>query len=298
MGNSIKSHYLPKSYLNGFASGQGEAEKTFLIFRYERGAAEPKELATSVVSKIKDYYCDESVDGNKDQSLENRLAKIDANIEIGKKMVSGERIGELEKKSFAEYLSLFETRVPAFEGFAEFTEKSLKPNAPFLVENKDFIRQIRQTVKEIDGIECSEDETKENYIKSVNESKLSGKKLHLDNLQRIASVLKEMILRMNWAIYKVPVGCHFITSDEPILTINNKCEPNADLNDPRICLTFPLNKECCFVAGKTIAPVVMRVDDNFVYNMNYCRSYFLKPQYVYASKKDGQISEWMKQVDN
>ena len=125
MGKSQWQHYLPQSFLRGFATSAGE------VWRYDRVSAKMKPLPPKVIGAERDLYT--LVTGEEvSHEIENKwFNPLDGPfLPILRKIQSKERLGASDVLNVANFVAYFRVRTPASIREAEMTMKQLESLLP------------------------------------------------------------------------------------------------------------------------------------------------------------------------
>ena len=139
--NPKRHHFLPKSYLDGFA-------RDGFVWLYDREKNEYRCQQPLNTAVIGNYYVFENKDGQKDYSLENFFSKIEGSAKstIGKLEVRGE-ISPEERLYLAHFIALLLVRSPKFDREVnEVADAAAKHIVKYAIPNRRCCWNIGKTV--------------------------------------------------------------------------------------------------------------------------------------------------------
>src|ERR1700677_4277820 len=107
--NPKRHHFLPKSYLDGFA-------RDGFVWLYDRRKNEYRRQQPLNTAVIGNYYVFENKEGEKDYSLESYFSKIEGSAKSTiKKLEAKEEISPEERLYLAHFIALLMVRSPKFD---------------------------------------------------------------------------------------------------------------------------------------------------------------------------------------
>ncbi len=276
-------HYLPKVYLKEFSNSQKQlfqiikGQKTISLKSIGQVCYEPDYFKFSskenlLLHNIDDvYHIEKNAFKKQENSYSNHLKKITfpslTSVEVKKS----------ELLSFLETLITIKRRNPTYrkeiiKSYKEYiTSEQFKKDAELGIE-------ISKRIDKIDPVEYLE-----NYINEAitDKSKQSDFYLQgfLDKENRITAHVAETLIQFKTYIYHAPLGCDFITSDNPGFTMM----PNGQLYSfggfaTPFTFIFPLTPKCCLFISHQFMDKdhlnlnkkihVIHTDANFVNTVN------------------------------
>jgi hypothetical protein len=111
-------HFVPRFHLRQFVDSTRERE---LVWVYERGKAKPELRSLDRVAAQKDYYAVKTEDGEKVQTVEDILARVEGfAAPVIRRFHEGDRLlSDDDRMTFSTFLSFGVMRTPKFRGAVE-----------------------------------------------------------------------------------------------------------------------------------------------------------------------------------
>jgi polyhydroxyalkanoate synthesis regulator phasin len=268
----MKQHYVPQTYLKGFANYKNEFYKLNIKTQYP--SIEPKTPAQ--VCYLKDYYTIKDPNILSTFQLEDPLflEKHFKNFEdkydsIFKKIVKEGELSYKESRIFIDGIVSIKTRNPFFGKIVinkEKDEQILRKRASSLEsEAKTVFKNINVDDSIEKGIKNS---LSEESIESLRLQLLLSE--HVNGIETI-SLIKSILETSQWVILDTGLMCSFITSDNPgfCLDENNKIHNTKFAG--YFIFVFPLSPQYCLMVS----------------NKNQENIHFPKP--IYFKKSDCRL---------
>ena len=248
--NPKRHHFLPKSYLEGFA-------RDGFVWLYDRSKNEYRCQQPLNTAVIGNYYVFENKDGQKDYSLENFFSQIEGSAKstIGKLEVRAE-ISPEESLYLADFIALLSVRSPKFDREVnEVADAAAKHIVKHAIPNAEAAGTL---VKQ--------------YGEKAGETKLTAKSMfefiHHDKfriqvhrntvisaLLDLAQKVTSEVAMMDWVVVHTHPSSAFITTDEPIGFIvpdefRQSGEPVLGLASQKIVKLVPLSQRVALMLGQ------------------------------------------------
>lgn len=253
MGNNPKRHhFLPKSYLDGFA-------RDGFVWLYDRERNEYRRQQPLNTAVIGNYYVFENKDGEKDYSLESYFSKIEGSAKSTiKKLEAKGEISPEERLYLAHFIALLMVRSPKFDREVNeiadaATKQLIKHSVPNVEAATELLRQYeKNSPGEEGGI------TPESMLKFIHGEKFkvvqSRNSIISTMLDQAQKVTFEVAM-MDWLVVHAHPSSAFITTDEPIGFIvpeefRLSGEPVLGLASQKIVKLVPLSQTVAIMLGK------------------------------------------------
>ncbi|OHD57455.1 MAG: hypothetical protein A2Y33_05660 [Spirochaetes bacterium GWF1_51_8] len=235
-----KQHFLPKFYLKGFTSKhffKGNESECFWVYdKVNKGITKGSPEKDFTASY---YYSYIKPDGSYDHDLEKQLSKVEYNASKAIKNIIRIIHKKIKNESISEIISEED-----LDAIIEFTVWQIKrvPSIVDLINSKidEFKNNLVDEYSFLYGVDASNEMVnKVLHPDSINKKKLDLiKELGNDDMINFFSAIKRKNIRI---FYISKNEFSFITSDNPVIRINNN-EPNG-LNIASTRIFFPLHKK-------------------------------------------------------
>ena len=283
-----KHHFVPKSYLKGFAI---EKQKS-LIWEYDKKYSQISKNPKSV-KKIcfRDYYYEQiTPDGQKTQMLEDGFGKIETtsikiirNLYERKTTVTGE-----EKGTLAYYIALLLTRGPAFRDGC---------NQIYKYSAEITLQKLYESGKLPEPPEILKEQIKNNDITSAVNAEVIPQ-VSIEHMLSIAKQFSESLCNKKWSTY-FSKDKFFATSDTPVIFgRSSKHHEDVGPAHPTSLVFFPLNKYMLLAVRPYICSDektcdLKDADTKMIDLLNQIICY-ASQRYVYFSEKSDKLLEYIK----
>lgn len=254
-----KHHFVPQTYLRGFATDD-DSERVYFYDRRIASKGATKRLIEDVCSQnnLYEIIMDDGSGAKKSDDLEKAFATVAEPTfkAIVTKLLARTPLTREEKSEFAAYISLQVMRTPATRELynslstAIWDAEAKKQWAKLLddTERERVIKELKEesgvdasklTKQDIhniidgNGVETTWTIPKENWVKDVTE---------------IMGEVYPALEKMHWRVYFAPKGTAFITSDNPVGILVHKPDgyyAGTGILNPGSIRLFPLTKYAC-----------------------------------------------------
>ena len=251
MGNKPKRHhFLPKSYLDGFA-------RDGCVWLYDREKKEYRCQQPLNTAVIGNFYVFENKDGEKDYSIESFFSKIEgsAKLTIAKLEVGG-AISTEERLYLASFIAFLMVRSPKFERVMnEVADATAKHIIKHAVPNVEAAGEMVRQYSERTGKKEIAAESMFAFIHDEKfKIKVSRNTLISTMLEQAQKVTFEVAM-MDWMVVHAHPSSAFITTDEPIgFIVPNEFrqtgEPVLGLASQKIVKFIPLSQTVAIMLGQ------------------------------------------------
>ena len=251
MGNiPRRHHFLPKSYLDGFAKDEK-------VWVYDRTKNEFRRQGPKNTAVIRDFYVFENVSGNCDYGLEKYFSQIEGKAKA--------TIRDLEKRdeippdarlNLALYIAYLMVRSPKFDRQVNETadavlKETIKHACPTVEAAEALARQYG-------GNTDNPDISGESLFKFIHEEQfkvVTPRNNVLIAMLDLAEKVTFEVAMMDWMVVHAHPETSFITSDEPIGYIIPEevlatGEPFLGLGSQKIVKIVPLSQSIALLLGK------------------------------------------------
>jgi|SRR3990170_9077557 len=222
MKNKSFQHYVPKFLLEYF-SIEGH------LYVYDRENKAIRKQTPRSTAGEKNYYIVTTKSGGKSDAVEKMFSEIEKHAaKIIKKINSGDhKLSAQEKADFAMFLAALYLRVPhsidkSHDTSKQMTQEIMKRAAMF----EPHFEKGMEVIQKKHGYRLTKkqkDEIRETFIEK--RYKVEFPKEHM--IKTMLMLMQEfyyIIAQMEWTILTSPRGKKFITSDNPVYTMNIKPE--------------------------------------------------------------------------
>lgn len=246
MPNPKRQHYLPAFYLKGFT-------RDGLLWLYDRQKDEYRRQPPHNTAVIGHYYTTSTDSGERDYSVENHLATVEAEAKpVIAKLEAGEDITVEERVEFAYFLALLLSRTPKHE--RELEEIGDAMHKLLAKEMIPSVEAAAAVLKQCGG--CSET-TPESFFRFVHEERFhmkASRDFSIEVMLDHALKFSKSLALMDWLIVHADGHASFITSDSPLGYIvgekeRRSREPVLGLASEKVTKLIPLTCQTAMVIG-------------------------------------------------
>lgn len=253
----MDAHLIPRFYLGGFTDPDvPPGHDPFVwLWRFAAGSWQPK--GPKNTATLPDYYFLEDGSGNKDESCEQFLNRIesDAAPAIRSLTMSCEGLSNRNRKALARFVAAMEVRLPSrIESMQAFIGEVAKATAS---RNWQYLRgdagAYRRFTSGCRG-RTGRDDPGEFLSDSMDPCRFEftgTKELVLPALLKSVNRIARVLLAMNWYFLDSDGENVFITSDTPCCRFHPADMPplvSGGLLDQRVELTLPLTSRVALLA--------------------------------------------------
>lgn len=273
-----KHHYIPKYYLRGFESKEGE-----FLWIYDKNKKIVFPNTAENTGCESDFYSYVKLSGQRDTNtyedfLANRV-ESPANSVI-RKLRNQEKITSKEKRILAKYMAIMIKRVPMSREMVE----NLKPNV--IKEVAEDIELQFKIIEKINPDLKDKIGERRRQVKNIFEKvKLeTPKEVILKAMDTKNSMVEEALYNMNWR-FLISKDLNFLTSDNPCFFFKDIGIGNFNSE-----VSFPISKNMVIFASwrNNIAESYYLVNSNIVKEINR-RTIYNATRYVYSPNNEDWI---------
>ncbi len=241
MSEPKRHHYVPQTYLRGFADN----EKVWVYDKLENKYYSPSLENVAVISN----YYSLVYEGEKNNDIERYFAQMESDIKpIIEKIENKERPTQLEKDKLALFIAYQFVRVPSYEN-----------------QNRDSMNQLMEIMKEWDIPEEKHEVKTPDFLPSDTPG-ISARELHdnltelLDSDTKFKNQHLEMVvnsgvqfaanfLHLEWRYCFAPENYSFITTSSPFVMtfIEGKKPPAMGFLVRGVIKVFPITSKVCLL---------------------------------------------------
>jgi hypothetical protein len=243
MGKSQWQHYLPQSFLRGFATSVGE------VWRYDRVTAEVKRLPPKVIGAERDLYT--LVTGEEvSHEIENKwFNPIDGPfLSILRKIESKKRLGAGDVLDLANFVAYFRVRTPASIREAEMTMKQFESLLP---DDRDSVKYHSEPKPPDPGSTPESFVLKEERADYVEASR-GEPRIRNEVLRMLVSnglALSRGLVGLEWSFLFAASGRAFVVGDNPFVIVP-PTDHDVELTGvgpftPSAAIFVPLSRGAC-----------------------------------------------------
>jgi hypothetical protein len=272
-------HYVPQSYLKGFANEKG------LVWVYDRDKNTYKELAPVKTCAEKYFYTIIDKNGKKDTKIETLFRDLEGlAIPVIKKVIAKGEITPEEKEYLAVFCSLMLFRVPDFTKFEmELFDKGAKLILQHVCRTEEKMKAIiedldRKTNRQY-GVTPEQLHSAFKFIQQGDYRVESDKRYRLEGMVLHIFDFSRIFMQLEWKIGYAPPALSFITTDRPFILVpplGNEGKPlqHYGILTKDVLKIIPLNSSTCLTMwNEGNAIYCKNVRETFIKDANRWLSY-------------------------
>ena len=294
MAEKIRSHYIPKFYLEGFLS---PLKRKPTLYLYEKGNSEIRRASPEDAAVIKGYYSIDSPQSNIDENIvENILSLVESySAPVIRKIKNKEELNNDDRENFSVFLGYMLTRVPQHRKMTEdLSAKAAKSLLMAQASHKEGFEVLLKQYEKDTG-------KKINYpVEKLRRFLMDASKYDFKahpnislTLMHTAIELAPIFIEMNWSFWGATDESKYITSDNPLYYFDRTAPSHegAGLINKNIELYFPVSRDIMFVGSWHNISGYRKSDSNNVRGWNKNTIIFAL-RFVFAS----QYSEGLNRI--
>ncbi|MBI4165281.1 MAG: DUF4238 domain-containing protein [Acidobacteria bacterium] len=244
-------HFVPSSYLRGFATGAGKGAS---ICIYERNRLVPFRQRPQKAAVQTNYYSFKRQDGTLDDSAESFLARVESEaVPVIRTLASNNiQLNWDDRGRVAFFVALQELRVPWTrqnfeEVYAHLADHLMKFTArvPGLLENE--LEELKEKGEDFDPADAA---SIREFMERGEYTVHADPKVSLLTMLQMAPMLHRFYIEMKWTILRTSHEAPFVTSDNPVVMFDPAYKGGfwgVGLVNPTIEIRFPLTKTAMLV---------------------------------------------------
>jgi hypothetical protein len=270
--NPKSQHYVQEAYLNGFLDPQLERKKKCFLWVYLPGKS-PFHQRPDQVAVINHYYCHQDEQTRKFDA-EHNLQRLE-NLAMPSLRELRLRHFELslqDKLTFAGYIALSHTRVPAFErSMNRISSLVTGKQLELTVRDDQALQSVIDKIRE----ESGEDHTIEEFRKGITSGNVKltqgNRGWSLSQMFQKTLFLQKVIFEMKWTFLLAPEGDEgFLTSDNPVSLFDpmRGFAGTGFSSSPAAHFTFPISRDVCLLASHKRGGAAIEVNSSQARSVN------------------------------
>jgi hypothetical protein len=298
---SIRSHTIPRFYLEQFANPSRREDKRGKVWVYQKGK-EPQLRATNSQGYECGYFGVVRPDGSLDESLETHLARLEDrcnDILVSSKYELCDLRSLTNRNILAFYATLLFQRSTAQMTFSASNWSKLKEPYTKLASNEEYLRDTAEHFTQMTGQLITPESIRTLIQKQVERfsDKDNAKNSFLTSLLVNVEIMQGELVSKPWQIWGAPADAEFVTSDNPLVTYlpitPELWHPGHGFRQPNVVTAFPLAPSACLTMGIT-GREFERVTESTVMRMNdiIVRS---SARFVYSKARSDSIALMMEE---
>jgi hypothetical protein len=261
------------------------------VWVYQK-SKKPQERGTTVQGFENGYFAFIRPDGKADESLEPRLAELEARC--GDTLVLAKSIlfdlASLSRRNtLALYVSMLFCRATQRRKYSAKIWMGIQKQFVDLIDDDAYIASVCRHYGKKLKTKVSPKRIRERLrrLSVVMQSPLGIRNKFVTDLITSAEIIKTKLLQKPWQIWRAPEGVEFVTSDNPLVTFiplgNGELNPGHGLNKKDVIVAFPLAPCACLAMGAIgpesitltedrvgkINEAVIRLCDRYVYSKTF-----------------------------
>ena len=289
MNEPRRHHYVPRFYLEFFASPDDKGRPVLCVYDKEGGEPRPQAASTTCVEC--GFYSFENPEGKEDAELERALSVIEsAAAPVLKRLgLPGETLVEQDIHILSQFLALLHVRVPRSQAVvSEIISVAIQQYIKGQAGNREKIHRYFQETKGSNSRMSEEEFAKllsesDQHFKPVINPKVALRE-GLSTFPKFADIL----LKMNWCLCRAPEGRNFLTSDSPLcISVRDKDGRMAfggGLVKPTVEVAIPISPSSMLVLNWHRNQRSATVGEHFVNEMNR-RTAWSAQRYVISTRR-------------
>lgn len=242
-------HFVPRFHLRQFVDSSQERE---LIWVYERGKAKPELRSLDHVAAQKDYYAVKADDGQKLQTVEEILARVEglAAPIIRRFQEGNRRVSHEDRMAFSVFLSFGTMRTPKFRGAVEgLIKESIDSYSKKLAGDATKFAESVKSAEQALGENLGDPEELRNAILGEHIEVKARPEYSLKVMLEDAFEHATMINNMVWSFRDADEDTALVTSDTPVVLNNpSVLEGNGPPTPLDLEVVSPISFKLLFVA--------------------------------------------------
>ncbi|HUB58959.1 MAG TPA: DUF4238 domain-containing protein [Candidatus Micrarchaeia archaeon] len=300
----IGSHIIPKFYLERFANPPDRKNGQPHIWVYEKGE-EPHYRATSVQGYENGYFAFVKPDGCLDESLEERLAELEAAC-LDTLEVTASQFFDIQSASrrnaLAFYASMLFCRAKQRRNRSQDTYAKLHTQFVELSGEDEWIAETTKRYIERHGEPITPQMVKERLLQlaKLMDGTTALRNNFVEDLISAAEILKGVLLKKPWQLWHAPDGTEFVTSDNPLISFiplgNGRLNSGHGFRKPETIGAFPIGPHVCLAMGAS-GPESTTITPQLLNELN--RTIIeLCERYVYSKTRSECIQQLVAEAAN
>jgi len=284
---TIRSHYLPKFYLEYFLP----KKEPRVFWVYDKEGGEPRAQTPINTGIERHLYGDDYIEGKVFSPIESIAKPI-----MDRWLKARSRIRESEIPQMANFLAFIHTRVPRnIEVVREVGAAMMTSLMQEFAKNpKEIEKYLSRSKKEKGKEKIQSVEEMQNILKNSEENfqvSMSKKPAMAMSLLLTDEVISQL-LNMNWCLCRAPHDSFFITCDSPLVCFVLEKKGMATLGGgfgmPNAEVTFPLSPDKCLYLDRKHTQPYRAVSKKMVREINR-RTAWIAERFIISKIKTNYV---------
>jgi len=222
-----RHHYIPKFYLEKFVDPSNDP----YIWIYDKAESSIKKATAIDIAVQKDYYTFTSINGRRDsESYENKLAEIESYAaRVFPKIINQENLDDEDRINFSAFLAFTMIRVPYYrDKIKSLAEMITKKNTQAVAKDPEvFASYIREF--DMEEMVKNQEELRKTLENGNYDLRISSQ-ISLEIMPHLALDMIPIFNKMSWYFLLATEDMNFVTSDNPVVHVNQMVDPNLSVN--------------------------------------------------------------------
>jgi hypothetical protein len=270
--NPKSQHYVQRAYLEGFQDPQLEGAGENLVWVYLPEKS-PFRQRPGEVAVINYYYCHQDEETRKFDA-EHHLQRLE---DLAMPALHDLRLRQFDlspqdRLTFAGYIALSHTRVPAFERSMNRLSSLVTGKQLELTTRDDkALQAVVNDMKQRSGEDITLEEFRKQLTGGTVKVTQENRGWSLRQMFHMLLFLQEVIFKMEWTFFVAPEGdSGFLTSDNPVSLFDpmGGIGGTGFASSPAAHFTFPVSREVCLLAKHQSGPASIKLSASQVRFVN------------------------------
>lgn len=262
------------------------------VWVYEKDK-NPRHARVQEIAHQRDFYSffrdgvrDDSYDKLFLQRIESEVPKVLAFAHDGK-------VGSTERKAIADFVGVMSARVPIARDHADelIGESATARLAPYRDDPEQFARAFTALQPQLED-QVSAEEARA-LMKKGYRLKQSSVQFNLTMMLQMARQNRDCLLDMTWAVWLAPDDDHFVTSDNPVVSVlpdtGGRGTTGVNFGNPKAQVLLAITPARLFVASRNVRPGCHAISRRGVHLVNKMIM-AMADRFVYASEHSQRLS--------
>ncbi len=270
--NPKSQHYVQQAYLNGFLDPQLERKKRSFLWVYISGKS-PFPQRPDQVAVINNYYCHGDQQTRKFDA-EHHLQRLEdlAMPSLRELRLRHFELSLQDQLTFAGYIALSHTRVPAFErSMNRISSLVTGKQLELTVRDDQALQSVLDKIREESGEAITLNEFRKRLSGGNVKLTQENRGWSLNQMFQMTMFLQEVIFKMKWTFLLAPDDDDgFLTCDNPVSLFDpmQGFAGTGFASSPAAHFTFPISRDICLLASHQPRRAAIELNSSQVRSVN------------------------------